>query len=308
MKTILAVAVGPKKDRVIRSKIGLDGVRPYIEGLIDGLAGLNRHIGTDYEIDYRERELDELGSKAGAAEAFKANSEHCAIFGMSTTVVRAAQGVTKSIPVVGIVSDPKAESFTRAANFAGVSGRRSQSAGWGFERFLATVPSLKTVRVLHKPGYGPSERALKLVKAVAKKKSVKITPVPIKTRQDIDKKVSAIPKRDPNKPAVDGIFVLPVDIFLSAATSIIAAAHAKNAPLFYPVPDWVRPGQPSALGAYGVSQRKCGELMAGQLDQIVWEKVSPKRLRVKDADDDAFEWVVSSDVAKALNIKIARVV
>src|SRR5215470_4507223 len=110
MKTILAVAVGPKKDRVIRSKIGLDGVRPYIEGLIDGLAGLNRHIGTDYEIDYRERELDELGSKAGAAEAFKANSEHCAIFGMSTTVVRAAQGVTKSIPVVGIVSDPKAES------------------------------------------------------------------------------------------------------------------------------------------------------------------------------------------------------
>ena len=78
--------------------------------------------------------------------------------------------------------------------------------------------------------------------------------------------------------------------------------------MFYPVPDLVNSKLPSALGAYGVSQRKCGELVAEQIEQIVWQHVSPKSLKVKEAHDDHFEWVVSGDTAKALNIKVARVI
>jgi ABC-type uncharacterized transport system substrate-binding protein len=310
MKRILAMAVGPKKDLLIRGRTGLGGVRPYIEGLIEGLAKLNRHVGADFEIDYRERELQELETKEGAASAFKANSglQHGVIFGMSTTVVRAAQGVTKSIPILGIVSEPKAEGFSRGGNITGVSARRSQSAGGCFERFLATVPTLKAVRALHRPGYGPSDRALKLIKAAAKKRNVTVTPVPVKSRQDIEKKLSAMSKRDLKKPAEAGLLVLPVDLCLGAAPLIIELAHGKNLPAFFPVPDWVKPKLPSALGAYGVSQRKCGELVAEYVDQILWHNVSPGTLKVKEADDDAFEWVVSSAAAEALNIRIPHVI
>jgi ABC-type uncharacterized transport system substrate-binding protein len=309
MKTILAMAVGPTKDLPIRSKADLNGARPYIKGLIDGLAKLNRHIGTDYVIDYRER--DNLETKAGAVDGFKPHpgeEEPGLIFGMSTTVVRAARGATQGTPILGIVSDQKAESFSRSGHITGVSGRRSQTAGACFERFLATVPTLKSARVLHKPGYGPSERSLKLVRAIGKKRGVSVTPVTVKTRQDLENKLPRLPKRDLNKPAELGVFVLPIDVCLSAAPYIIDLVTAKNLPLFYPVPDWVKPHRPSALGAFGVSQLKCGMLVAEHADQILWQGISPKNLKVKEAPDDAFEWVVSKEVAEALRIKLPHLI
>ena len=44
-------------------------------------------------------------------------------------------------------------------------------------------------------------------------------------------------------------------------------------PIFWPVTDRVysatTPGAPSALGGYGVSQEHCGEVMGGQVAQIL---------------------------------------
>lgn len=310
MKRILAVAVGPQRDLHIRAKGDLSGVRPYVDGLIEGLARRGHQVGADYEIDYRERPQPDF-QKGLAANTFKANdgAQHQTIFAMSTTVVRGAQGVTKTIPIVGVVSDPKAEGFHRAKNITGISARRSQTAGKCFERFLATVHTLKQVRVLHKPGYGPSERALKLVKAAAKKRGVTVKPVPVKSREDIEKKLAAMPKRDLKKPADAGILVLPVDVCLGAARLIIDVAQGqKNLPTFFPVTDWVTSMRSSALGGYGVPQRKCGELMAGYVDKILWGYTNPGALPVEAAGDDAFEWAVSREAAKALNIELPRVI
>jgi ABC-type uncharacterized transport system substrate-binding protein len=74
------------------------------------------------------------------------------------------------------------------------------------------------------------------------------------------------------------------------------------------VPDLVKDKLPSATGAFGVSQRKCGELVAEHVDQIVWQNVNPKSLKLKEAGDDAFEWVVSKDAARALNLKLPRII
>jgi ABC-type uncharacterized transport system substrate-binding protein len=310
MKRILAVAVGPERNRLLNAKGGLGDVRPYIAGLVDGLANRGHHLGTDFEIDYREREHSVLETGSGAANAFKAELQtpHDLIFAMSTTVVRAASGVTNSIQIVSpAVSDHKAEGFHRAKNITGVSPRRSQTAGECFERFLATVPTLKEVRVLHRPHYGPGERALKLVKAAAKKRRVIIKRIDVNSHQELKRKLSALPKRNLKKPAELGILVLPVDLFFSAAPTIIEVAQGqKNLPTFFPVTDWVRPGLPSALGGYGVAQHKCGELTAEHIAQVLWGSAgSPK---VKDAHDDTFEWVVSSAAAKALKIPFPRVI
>jgi ABC-type uncharacterized transport system substrate-binding protein len=311
VKRILAMAVGPQKNVLFRSRNGLSEVRPYIEGLIAGLAKHNREIGRDFEIDYRERDVETLTGKQGVGDAFKPGdgSKNDVIFSMSTTVARAAQGIAKDTPIVAIVSDLKAEGLSRASNIAAFSGRRSQSAADCLERFLGTVPTLKRVRVLHRPGYGPSERALKLVRAVAKKRGIAVAPVAVKSRAELEAKLGAMPKRDVVKPADIGVLVSPVDLFFSSAEAIIKLTQdAKKIPTFFFVPDWVKTKGPSALGAYGVSQRKCGEHMAELVEKILWQGAKPKSLKYTEAGDDAFEWVVNADVAKALNIKIARVI
>jgi ABC-type uncharacterized transport system substrate-binding protein len=238
------------------------------------------------------------------------DTQHDLIFAMSTTALRAAKGVTAATPIVfASVSDHKADGFARRGNATGVSARRSQTAGECLERFLATVPSLKEVRVLYKPGYAPGERALKLVKAAAKKRKVAVKPVPVTSRHEIEKRISAMPKRNPKRPPDIGVFVLPVDLCLGAAALIIELAQGrKNLPTFFPITDWVKPNLPSALGGYGVPQHRCGELAALHVDQILWGNAKASSLAVTEAPGDAFEWVVSKAAARALNIDIPRVI
>jgi ABC-type uncharacterized transport system substrate-binding protein len=307
MKRILAVAVGSERDKTIRAKAGASEVRPYIEGLIDGLASRGRHLGTHYEIDYRER--PHLDFKRGQGVEIFTSGQHNLIFAMSTTVARLAQAASeRTMPIVGVVSDRKAESLNRARNLTGISARRSQTADQCFEHFLATVPTLKQVHVMNKPGYGPSDRAMKLVKAVAKKRGVTIKSLPVKDFETIERKIAALPKRDPAKPAVAGLFVLPVDSCIAWARQIIDAVQVrKNIPTFFPITDFVTSKSSGALGAHGVPQRKCGELMSEYVDRILWQGADPASLKVTQADDGMFEWVISGAAAKALNIKVPSV-
>jgi ABC-type uncharacterized transport system substrate-binding protein len=304
------VAVGPQKDLLIRSNDGLSEVRPYIAGLIDGLAARKRYLGTDYEIDYREREPHHLEDKKVKATAFTARSEsgHDLIFPMSTTALLAATDVPGSTPIVfPSVSDHKADGMTSRRNATGVSARRSQTAGECFIRFMATVPTLKEVRVLYRPRYKPAERALKLVKAEAKKRKVNVKPTPVASRSDVEERIAAMPKRNPQKPAEIGVLVLPVDICLGAAPRIIELAQGgKNLPTFFPITDCVKSSLPSALGGYGVPQHRCGELAAEHVDRILWGDTKAKTLAVTAAPDDAFDWAISRAAAHALNIPLPR--
>jgi hypothetical protein len=97
-KTILALAVGdPKHSQLIDHPGKLDHVRPYISGLIDGLAGLKCEFGTDFVIDYKQNWLDHIVK----GHAFTELPKHPAlIYAMSTKVMRAAGDHTKEIPIV----------------------------------------------------------------------------------------------------------------------------------------------------------------------------------------------------------------
>jgi ABC-type uncharacterized transport system substrate-binding protein len=307
LKRVLAVAVGPQRDHLISAREGAQNVRHYVHGLIAGLAKKGHHIGADYEIDYKERLHSDMANGATSKALMKnEQSPYDVIFAMSTNVVRAAKDTGHATPIVGVVSDPKAEGFSRSKNITGISARRSQTAGQCFEYFLATVPSLKRVRVLHKPKYGPSERSLKLVKAAAKKRGVTVEVLAVNTHDDVAKKLKAMAKRDLSKPAEAGVQVLPVDVCLSAAQLIIDLAQGqKNVPVFFPVTDFVKNG---ALGGYGVPQHTCGVLMADYVERILWQSAKPQTLKIADAGTDDFEWAISSAAAKALNIKLPHIV
>jgi ABC-type uncharacterized transport system substrate-binding protein len=307
VKKVLALAVGPERNHRISARHHGAAVRHYIHGLIEGLEQKGRQIGSDYEIDYKERPHSDLADGKVSKSLLTDGDSTCdVVFAMSTNVVRAAKDASKTIPIVGVVSEPGAERFGSAKNFTGISARRSQTAGECFEYFLATVPTLKKVRVLHKPKYGPSERSLKLVKKAAGKRGVTVQVLSINTREDIEKKLKDMPKRNLNSPAEVGVQVLPVDVCLGAASLIIDIAQGqKNVPVFFPVTDFVRNG---ALGGYGVPQHVCGVLMADYVDRILWQSAAPKSLKIEDARGDHFEWAVSRAAAQALNIKLPHIV
>jgi ABC-type uncharacterized transport system substrate-binding protein len=307
VKKIVAVAIGPRRDSPIGAAGAAVNVRPYVAGLIKGLTERGHHLGPDYEIDYKERPHSELSNGHGS-DVFGGDG-HAAydiIFAMSTNVVRAAKEAGHATPIVGVVSDHRAEGFSRTRTITGISARRSHTAGQCFEYFLATVPTLKKVRVLHKPKYGPSERSLKLVKAAAKKRGVAVEVLSVQTREDIEKKLKAMAKRDLKKPAEAGVLVLPVDVALGAAQLIIDLAQGqKNVPAFFPVTDFVKNG---ALGGYGVPQHTCGLLMADYVARILWQSAQPQSLKVTEAGSGDFEWAVSRAAADALNVRLPHII
>ena len=305
MTTILALAVGdPSVSRRLTDQASIPkGVRPYIIGLIRGLRQRGHSLGGDYTIDYQHHWYDDI--KSGRAFV---KSDVDLIYAMSTTVMRSAGDHTKHIPIVfPNCSDHEAEPYVRARRATGFSARRSQTAHRCFEHFLATVPTLKEVHVLHKKEYDPSDLALTLVKNSRQNnhKNVLIRKIEIDDHRDIDSNLSRL---EPRRPGEQGILILPVDVFFGAAPTIIELAQKRMLPTFFPVTDWVQPQLPSALGGYGIPQEKCGWRSAELVDLILWKKQGlPHLPPVLDGADHDFEWVVSKAAATALKISLADI-
>jgi putative ABC transport system substrate-binding protein len=297
--TILAIAVGPDKDFLIDSESAaaerLDQVRPYIRGLIDALAPRKR-LGTDFVIVYKEREPADLDKTV--AQAVNATTTKISlIFPMSTTALHAAMKATTSIPIVfPSISDPAADGVVKEGNATGVSASRTQTAKDCRDRFIALVPTLKTVYALHKSGYGPATRALPSVLSPG---PVVVEPLAVQSRQEIQQKISSLTVSNPGEV---GILVLPSDLMFSAASEIVEAAHKRGIPTFFPITHVVRADGLGALAGYGVPQHVCGELAADYVHKILWEGKRPQDLPVKTAD--RFECVVSRKAAAKMKITI----
>ena len=313
-KAIVAVAIAETPRTItIKQENDMRQVRPYIPGLVKGLRSLGLALGPDYQIVYRERPVDQLNAAGTFSVDNPAypvdNPTDPIIFCMSTTVVGAAHDFTRTMPnptpIVGVVSNPGREGFTRVRHICGVSARRSQTAGECFLRFLETVPTLRTVHVLHKPNYPPSDEAIQLIDRV-KPQGITVVKVGFQTYADLVAAFPRLPTRDQNNAAEEGILVLAVDVALGAAVEIIDTARAKKLPSFFPITDWVSKAVPSALGGYGVSQTECGRLMAERVDYI-WthnNNTPPKRWRTAPS----IEWLASATAATELKITLPDIV
>jgi hypothetical protein len=114
----------------------------------------------------------------------------------------------------------------------------------------------------------------------------------------------------PQQPPNTGVLVLPVDLFFAAAGGtggIIDLAQntglgtaQQKLPTFFFAPDWVQQNPTlSALGAYGVPQFRCGQLMAERVDRV-WKHgvpTNPNNRWIKAQNSD-FQWVTNATVAK----------
>jgi ABC-type uncharacterized transport system substrate-binding protein len=304
---VAAVETGKTIERHIKASTDVDPtfVRPYINGLIEGLLPLK--LGQDYDIWYRHiLHSAKSGSFAPGHDAVPNDL----IFAMSTQVVQLAVQFTKTqtSPKTPIVFPNVSHPDTYIgnplpSNVAGVNAQRSQTAGTCFADFLQTVPTLQTgtVAYLRCKKYPPSDDAEGMILSAAQQfPNVTLKAMDVTDQQDLKNQLS-------NLPACDGLQVLPIDFCFGAAGDIIDTVQGnKNLPTFFPIPDWVQPKQPQkpALGAYGVSQYNCGYLAANIVTQIAWAGVSPSAIGAQLAPPASFDWLVSQSAANTLNIAL----
>jgi ABC-type uncharacterized transport system substrate-binding protein len=131
--------------------------------------------------------------------------------------------------------------------------------------------------------------------------------MPIKSAADIKKQLGTLTPRDTREPAFEGVLPMPVDVCFGAAHMIIhEAQESKKIPVFLTTTDLVKRTLPSALGGFGVSQHRCGELAADFVAHVVFGKRMPAELHVKQAANSDFEWIVSTAAANDLNISIVQ--
>lgn len=270
LPTILAIAIGEVELTVsITASPPPSYVRPYINGLIAGLSDNGKMIGKHYTIDYRECPVARLENYAlnnlAATEVVFCMSQrvmkHVFEF-MHPHPLPVPPPVTR--PIVGVISDYS--SYAKKPEVYGYSAKRFQTALASYNAFLATVPSLQSVYVLHDPTHDPSNSAI-----------AQLPIDPATYSIDVSDRTKTIPYlmtaawKDVS--AYAGILVLPIDRCFGAADAINGWGISNQVPIFWPVTDRVysvtTPGQPSAFGGYGVSQEHCGEVMGGQVASIL---------------------------------------
>ncbi len=316
MQTIVAVAIGegfltfPIRSNSDLKDAGSRKVRRYLHGLVSGLNRRGYRFGTGaanpkhFVIDFRLVDASNLGSPGTFKDASGNNPQ--VIFGMSTAVVKAAGVQLPGVPIVGVVSDPAGEGLN-ADPYCGISAQRIQTAGDCFNNFRLPVPSLNKIYVLGNSASSVSNSALAKVDAAAKAASFAIASVDVTSFTSFEQtlKNQLPPPRDVTDPCLNGLLVLPVDMFLSKATDIIRIAQKnRGMPAFLPVPDWVKGTKSSALGAYGVSQKRCGVLMAKQVASVFNGTIPQDANRWLPAAEDDFDFATSQPAATALNITL----
>jgi len=278
MLTIRAVAVG--RDSVDTTfdapNPDLSGVRPYITGLVEWLslapnakvnpetdAQLKQYtLGTLYEIDYRERDVQVI------QDAFTGAENADVLFCMSTYVGLQALKWRENhqpqldTPIVVITSDPS--QFDGKPNVCGVSALRPQLASVSIRKFKKSEANLTKIWLLHRKNYGPSDQAKKRLGS-------KVPPVELVTVKDTDDPAAAVSDKRGQVPAneIHGLFVLPADRFFGWAQEIQAAADAHGKPssamkTFWSTPDWPT----NSYGGYGFPQNVCGRYMAERVASI----------------------------------------
>jgi ABC-type uncharacterized transport system substrate-binding protein len=316
MKRIVAVAVGvPGTYQIDKredlSDTGTKKVRRYLHGLVSGLNRRGYKLGSDVIIDFHLANETGLTDPATFQDRNAENPD--VIFCMSTKVVNATRTLGLMVPIVGIVSDPVMDGFN-IDPYCGVSAQRTQTAGDCFNNFRRAVPDLQRIYILGDNTNPVSQRARADITLKAGGFPITDINVTAANLANISQTLTNnLPFRDITvaNPAActNGLLVLPLDMFLGRANRIIDVVQdGQHLAAFFPVPDFVRGNDKSAIGAYGVPQKRCGVLMAEQVHYIFSHngqlpQNQDRWLFVKEYD---FELSTSAPAADKYKIKLGE--
>jgi putative ABC transport system substrate-binding protein len=222
------------------------------------------------------------------------------IVAVATLAVRVAQEETRGNPMPILmtgVSDPVAEGFVqslaRPGGFiTGASHQLVQGSGKRVELFKEMIPGLRRLITIRVPGYGPSERSMTEIRAVAGELKVDVLDWSVTSRDELQ---AALAKA--RWEAGDGIMILPDSVIISNVDLILETSLEQRVPAFGLqdfMADW------GAIGAYGPSAYQAGGRDALYVDKIS-KGAKPGDLPVEPIDPT---FVINLKAAECLGVSL----
>jgi putative ABC transport system substrate-binding protein len=222
------------------------------------------------------------------------------IVGVATLAVRVAQEETRAsaIPILMTgVSDPVGEGFVTSlarpgGSITGVSHQLVQGSGKRLELFREMVPGLRRLITMRQPNYGPSDKAMEEIRAVAKQLKIEVQDWIVTSREELQAVLANV-----RWEAGDGIMIVPDSLIISNVDLVLETSLGQRVPAFGLqdfMADW------GALGAYGPSAYQAGGRDALYVDKIS-KGAKPGDLPVEPVDPT---FVINLKAAECLGVSL----
>jgi putative ABC transport system substrate-binding protein len=280
--------------------ISLDraGGSPFLEPLRAGLRDLGYVEGRNLVLDARwgDESLERLGPLA--AELVRSQPHVIVTQGPSVFPVRKAGA---AMPVVfGFSGDPVeaglVDSLARPGrNYTGVSFLSLDLVGKRMELLKEMMPALKRVAIIARPEHPGEQSELRVSQAAAKSLGLAVAYFPIKSAQELDDALAAVPKS-----RSEAIVAFPDAVMMRYSERIAAFSVKSRVPA---ISGWAQFAEAGNVMTYGPVLRDSFRRLAYFVDKIL-KGARPAELPVELPT--SVELVVNTKSAKALGIAIPR--
>jgi putative tryptophan/tyrosine transport system substrate-binding protein len=277
----------------------------YVVGLLDQLKKLG-YVEAQSQKDQKSERHFVLTFRTGTPTELREYARQFAsdgtdiIVGVATAAVEIARQETRQnqVPILMTgVSDPVADGFVQSlarpgGYITGVSHQLVQGSGRRVELFKEMIPNLKRLLTIRKENYGPSDKSMAEIRAVADRLGIEVIDRKTSSRQEISELMSTI-----SPDVTDGIMVLPDSTVIANVDLLIETGLARHIPVFG-IFDYMAAW--GAIASDGPSAYQAGVRIAWYVDKIT-KGAKASDLPVEPIDP---EFVVNLKAAKCLGISL----
>jgi putative ABC transport system substrate-binding protein len=209
--------------------------------------------------------------------------------------VRAAQGASSTIPIVGLADDMVGAGLVRSmakpgGNTTGVSILATELDAKRLEILHEVTPSARRIGVLHDPSI---TRSIPALRAAGRSFGVELVFAPAQTDTEIDTAIKSLIKSQ-----VAAVNVLASPVLNASRKRQIAAFAQARIPAIY---EWPETAEEGGMVGYGPGYTTVCRQIAELVDKVL-RGAKPADLPVEQPTK--FELAINMKTAKALGIKI----
>lgn len=218
-----------------------------LQAFRDGLKEQGRLVGRDYVLV--ERYADGDPSRLAALAADLLEDKIDLILATSQPCIDAARKVTRTVPIIGRMTDDPVASKAAATlghpmgNVTGVYSLLEEMSPKRLALLLEAAPSIRRVGLLADPERGAAARWLSETSATADRLGLAVNTLPLQSRRDLDGVLSAAKRH-----GLDGIVAFRNPTIVTFAGDIIDRLNDARLPSIFDAREFVEYG---ALLSYG---------------------------------------------------------
>jgi putative ABC transport system substrate-binding protein len=270
----------------------------FITAFAQGLAELGWTVGRNVRIEYRwgAGDLDRFRRYAAELVALAPD----VVLASAGSIVGAFQHASRTVPIVFVTTiDPVGggwvESLSRpGTNATGFSSFEFSMSGKWLELLKEIAPGIKRVAVIRDPSVPAGSGGLAAIQTVAPSFGVELTPVGVRSADEIERGIAAFARS-----ANGGLIVVgPGSSVQPHRNLIIALAARHRLPAVYGSLVWARGGGLISYGADAIDQYRRA---AGYVNRIL-KGEKPADLPVQAPTK--YEVVINLKTAKTLGIEV----